>query len=127
MLGYVIENIRSPFDQKEKVEEHYMLIKHYLVKLLLLDAAQCDSYSHRLHNWWTNLAPLSILQVALRYTIKNPNLQVFHILDDQSSCQQVIKQEKPPWFPMNTIGKPRGVWPLFPSQEHTPFREMDQV
>ncbi len=34
-------------------------------------------------------------------------------MDDQSSCQLVIRQEKPPWFPMNTIGKPRGVWPTF--------------
>jgi hypothetical protein len=61
------------------------------------------------------LAPLSIMQLALRYTIRNPNLQVFHILDDQSSCQLVIRQEKPPWFPTNTIGKPRGVWPTFAS------------
>jgi len=61
------------------------------------------------------LAPLSILQLVLKYTIKDPDLQVSHILDDQSSCQPVTKQEKPPWFPMNTIGKPRGVWPTFVS------------
>jgi hypothetical protein len=36
-------------------------------------------------------------------------------LDDHSSCQLVIRQEKPPWFLMNTIGKPRGVWPIFVS------------
>jgi len=34
-------------------------------------------------------------------------------LDDQSSCQPVTRQKKPPWFPTNTIGKPRGVWPTF--------------
>jgi lysozyme family protein len=68
-----------------------------------------------LRNWWTNLAPFSILQLALRHTIKNRNLQVFHILDDQSSYQPVMKQEKPPWFFANIIGKPKGAWLTFVS------------
>jgi hypothetical protein len=61
------------------------------------------------------LAPLSFLQLALKYIIRDPNLQVSHILDDHSSCQPVTRQEKPPWFPTNTIGKPRGAWPTFVS------------
>jgi hypothetical protein len=73
-LGYVIENIPSQFDQREKVQEHYTLVKHYLREPLLLDAAQCSSYAHQLRNWWTNLAPLSVLQLALKYTIRDPNL-----------------------------------------------------
>ncbi len=91
------------------------MVEHYLGKPLLLDAAQCSSYVHRLRNWWINLAPLSILQVVLKYTIRNPNLLVSHILDDQSSYQPVTRQEKPPWFLANIIGKPRGVWPTFVS------------
>ncbi len=51
----------------------------------------------------------------MRYTIKDPNLQVFHILDDPSSCQLVTRQEKLPWFHVNTIGKPISVWPTFVS------------
>jgi hypothetical protein len=46
---------------------------------------------------------------------QKPNLQVSHILDNQSSYQPVTRQEKPPWFPTNTIGKPRGAWPTFVS------------
>jgi hypothetical protein len=110
-LGYVIENTPSQLDQRE----HYTLVRHYLGEPFLLDAAQCGSYAHQLCNWWTNLAPLSVLQLALKYTIRNPNLQVSHILDDQSSCQPVTRQEKPLWFPLNTIGKPRGPWPTFVS------------
>jgi hypothetical protein len=53
--------------------------------------------------------------LALKYTIKDPNQQVYQILDDQSSYQPVIMQEKPPWFPANTVGKLRGVWPTFVS------------
>jgi hypothetical protein len=68
---------------------------------------------------WTNLAPFSILQLALRCTIKDPNLEVSHILDDQNSYQPITRQEKPPWFPANTIGKPRGVWPTFVSFPRT--------
>jgi hypothetical protein len=26
-----------------------------------------------------------------------------------------MRQEKPPWFPANTIGKPKGAWPTFVS------------
>jgi hypothetical protein len=73
-LGYVIENTPSQLDQRDKVQEHYTLVKHYLGESFLLDAAQCGSYAHQLRNWWTNLAPLSSLQLALKYTIKDPNL-----------------------------------------------------
>jgi hypothetical protein len=38
-LGYVIENTPSQLDQREKVQEHYTLVKHYLGEPLLLDAA----------------------------------------------------------------------------------------
>jgi len=50
MLGYVIENTPSQLDQKEKVQEHYTLVKHYLGELLLLNVAQCSSYAHQLRN-----------------------------------------------------------------------------
>jgi hypothetical protein len=60
-LGYVIENTLSQLDQREKVQEHYTLVRHYLEEPFVLNAAQCGSYAHRLHYWWTNLAPLSIL------------------------------------------------------------------
>ncbi len=68
-----------------------------------------------MRNWWTNLAPLLVLQLALRYTIRDPDLHISHILDDQSSYQPVTRQEKPRWFPSNTIGKPKVVWPTFVS------------
>jgi len=38
-LGYVIENTPSQLDQREKVKEHYTLVKHYLGELFLFDAA----------------------------------------------------------------------------------------
>jgi hypothetical protein len=41
MLGYVIENTLSQLDQREKVQKHYTLVRHYLGKPLLLNAAQC--------------------------------------------------------------------------------------
>jgi hypothetical protein len=72
MHGYVIGKTPFQLDQREKVEEHYTLVKHYLGKSLLLNAAQCGSYAHQLCKWWTNLPPLSVLQLALKYTIKDP-------------------------------------------------------
>jgi site-specific DNA-cytosine methylase len=38
MLGYVIENTPSQLDQRDKVQEHYTLVRHYLGKSLLFDA-----------------------------------------------------------------------------------------
>jgi hypothetical protein len=38
-LGYVIGNTPSQLDQREKVQEHHMLVKHYLGEAFLLDAA----------------------------------------------------------------------------------------
>ncbi len=40
-------------------------------------------------------------------------------MDDENSYQRVTKQEKLSWFPTNTIGKPRGVWPTFVSFPRT--------
>ncbi len=37
-LGYVIENTPFQLDQREKVQEHYMLVKHYFGKSFLFDA-----------------------------------------------------------------------------------------
>ncbi len=49
-FGYVIKNTLSQLDQKEKVHEHYTLVKHYFGEPFLLDAAQCGSCAHRLRN-----------------------------------------------------------------------------
>jgi len=49
-FGYVIENTPFQLDQREKIQEHYTLVKHYLGEPLLLDAAQCGSYVHWLRN-----------------------------------------------------------------------------
>jgi site-specific DNA-cytosine methylase len=46
MFGYVIENTPFQLDQREKIQEHYTLVRHYLGKLLLLIVAQCGSYAH---------------------------------------------------------------------------------
>jgi site-specific DNA-cytosine methylase len=45
-LDYVIENTPFQFDQRENVQEHYTLVKHYLGEPLLFDVAQCGSFAH---------------------------------------------------------------------------------
>jgi hypothetical protein len=46
-------------------------------------------------------------------TLENPSYSMRH------NAVPITKQEKPPWFPMNTIGKPRGAWPTFVSFPRT--------
>jgi len=50
MFGYVIKNTPCQLDQREKVQKHYMLVKHYLGEPLLFNVAQCSSYAHWLCN-----------------------------------------------------------------------------
>jgi site-specific DNA-cytosine methylase len=38
-FGYVIENTPFQLDQREKVQEHYTLVKHYLGEPFLLNVA----------------------------------------------------------------------------------------
>jgi len=61
--------------------------------------------------------PYTTFSFVIGFEIHNqrPQHVGFHILDDQNSCQPVIRQEKLLWFPTNTIGKPKGVWPTFVS------------
>ncbi|CAM6082409.1 unnamed protein product [Calypogeia fissa] len=127
-VGYIIENTPSQFDQRERVQEDYLLVQHYLGPPLLLDAVHCGSYAHRLRNFWTNLAPISLLALALKNTIRNPALQVDQILDADSSCQPVTRQEPNPWYPANTPGQPvvLGLH-SFHFLVHMPFKEMVQV
>jgi site-specific DNA-cytosine methylase len=50
MLDNVIENTCSQLDQREEVQEHYTLVRHYLGEPLLYNVAQCDSYANWLRN-----------------------------------------------------------------------------
>ncbi len=57
------------------------------------------------------------LNSTIGFEIHHQRLQLasFHILDDQNFYQPVTRQNKPPWFPVNIIGKPRSAWPTFVS------------
>jgi hypothetical protein len=110
-LGYVLENTPAQFDQRVKVQKDFSLVRHYIGEPVLVDAVQCGSYAHRLRNLWTNLAPVQLLELSLQYTQRDPKLQVDQILDGSSSCKPVTREERPPWYPANTIGQPRGAWP----------------
>jgi len=47
---YVIENTLSQLNQREKIQEHYTLVKHYLEESLLLNAIHYNCYAHQLRN-----------------------------------------------------------------------------
>jgi len=62
-LGYVIENTLSQLDHREKVQEHYTLVKHYLGELLLLDVAQCGSYAQLVDQLGTTLSSATSFEI----------------------------------------------------------------
>ena len=94
-----------------EVLQDFTVVTHHLGTPFMVDAAQCGSYAHRLRNYWTNLAPLSVLQHSLHGTVRDPHRLVQDILDEDSSPRPVTAQESPPYYAANVIGSSRAVWP----------------
>lgn len=108
--------------KEKKVQEHCTLVQYtwesdQLVLDAVGDVVQISPYAHWLRNLWTNLAPVALMNLALRQTLTDPMLLVDQILNGDSSCQPVTMQERASWYAANSVGDPRGAWPtimLFP-------------
>ena len=88
-------NILNDFDQ----------INASVGPCIVLDAAQCGSYCHRLRNYWTNAAHASDIQQVIS-TIRRPsNLSVNNILDPGRVAQVCRSAHPSPWYPANEIGQ----------------------
>ena len=96
-MAYLLENAPAQFDRRVEVLQDFTVVTHHLGTPFVVDAAQCGSYAHRLRNYWTNLAPLSVLQHSLHGTVRDPHRLVQDILDEDSSPRPVTAQESPPY------------------------------
>jgi hypothetical protein len=93
------------------VQEAYHEICSKIGVPILLDAARVGSYSHRLRNYWTNLAPINDLQAALDSIHRDPNLSLSDILEKDFSAPLCRQAHQHPWYPVNSVGKPLAVLP----------------
>eukprot|EP00775_Hariotina_reticulata_P015319 gene15319-biopygen6173 len=64
------------------------------------DAAQFDSYAHRMRHYWTNLAHVEHLQVLLNHVERSPGLLVSDVLLPHRICLPVETAYRKPFLQM---------------------------
>lgn len=78
--AYIFENMAMQMHPQEHIRR-MVVLNYQLGQPLLVDAMQMGSYAHRVRNFWTNLAPVELLQVALLHTQRNPHACLQDILE----------------------------------------------
>jgi hypothetical protein len=89
-------------------------IHNILGVLVLIDAAAVGSRAHHPQLWWTNLAPVDLLQSAVD-RIKRPDVYVSDILDPHRAPQRVYHNDQAPLAVVNRKGEPRRALPMLVS------------
>jgi hypothetical protein len=128
--AYLIENTafqhnwRSP----EISSAHFHTVCAAIGQPVCIDAAQFDSYAHRLRNYWTNLcAPEHLLEAVFQVT-RTPNLCVQDILQQGRYASPVLQDDHSPYYVCNRRGHPCLPYlPLWPFRSHTPSVRGDKV
>lgn len=77
-VGYLLENTPAQLG-KPQLQPHALTVQHLIGAPFMIDAAQCNSYAHRLRNFGTNLAPLCVLKSARQKARRDPGLYVSDI------------------------------------------------
>jgi hypothetical protein len=78
--SYIVENVPVVSSSRSRTVESMHMIHNILGVLVLIDATVVGSRAHRPRLWWTNLAPVELLQSAVG-RIKRPDVYVSDILD----------------------------------------------
>ena len=112
-FAYVLENTAMdvPWQRSTVVRQDYRHLVQLLGEPLQLDAAQFGSRAHRLRLYWTNLAPVQLLQPVLQRTQRDQALTVQQILDPGRRCRGVEVDDAPPFFCCNVAGQQRRALP----------------
>lgn len=84
-------------------------------ELFVMDAVQVGSYAHRLHNYWTNLVPVSVLQAALLHTRLNPHAVLTDVLEPRRQPRPIHATEVYLSFQVNQPWHPRVALPTLVS------------
>ena len=125
--AYLLENTFMQHDRGSVRQHDYPLICRLVGKPVAIDAAQCNSFAHRLRCFWTNLADtVAVSQVFQRAVRRTPGLYVDSILDTGRVTAPVQRAERcqwDGWYRCNVPG-PRCVLPtLMATQCSFSFRD----
>ncbi|MGB8816241.1 MAG: reverse transcriptase domain-containing protein [Minisyncoccia bacterium] len=96
--AYLLENTYMKHKKGKVLRRDYPRICTAIGQPITIDAAQCDSYAHRLRCFWTNLADTTLLaQVFSRAVRRTPGLHVDSILDEGRVTAPVHRTERCGW------------------------------
>jgi hypothetical protein len=105
VLALLLENTFMQHERGAVRHRDYPLVCHVVGKPVAVDAAQCDSYAHRLRCFWTNLVDTilvaSVFQCAVRCS---PDMYMDSSLDPGRIAAPVRGDEHcnwEGWFPCN--------------------------
>ena len=104
--AYLLENTNMKHSTGEIQMADYPEICAAVSTPILLDAAQCGSFAHRLRNYWTNLVDTEQLSHVFKTAVRRtPGLFVDDILDPGRVTAPVVRsavaRESHPWYVCN--------------------------
>jgi hypothetical protein len=107
-----VENVPVVSSSRSRTLESMHQIHGILGVPVLIDAAIVGSRAYRPRLWWTNMAPVELLQSVVG-RIKRPNMYVSDILDPHRAPRRVYHNDQAPLAVVNRKGEPRRTFPMF--------------
>jgi hypothetical protein len=114
--AYFIENTYMAFDFGKVVRtmpQNIDVICNSIGHPVACDAAQFDSYAHRMRHYWTNLAHTEHLQMLLKHVHRSPGLLVSDVVLPGRICLPVETADRKPFYKCNVKGAARSAFPTF--------------
>ena len=105
--AYVLENTSMQVRfAHARVQQDFEQICAVLGEPVLLDAARCGSYAHRLRNFWSNMADPRWVNTVVEQIVRPAGRLVDDVLGEGRKSQPVQHQRQPPFYLCNRIGEP---------------------
>ena len=123
--AWVVENtyMQAPWQRSAAVLADFQTIVGQLGELLVVDAARFGSRAHRVRDYWTNLASVSLLNGVQQRIVRAPGITVQQILGAGRVANGVSEPSLPPFYPCNIPGEARAALPtLVATQGSYAFR-----
>ena len=116
--GYIVENVQVMSSLRLRTLENMHRIHGILGVPVLIDVAVVGSRAHRLHLWWTSMAPVELLQSTVG-RINQLDVYVRDILDPHQEPRYVYHNDQAPLAVINRKGEPHRAFPMLISFAHS--------
>jgi hypothetical protein len=124
--AWVVENtdMQAPWQHSAAVLEDFQTMVRLLGEPLVVDAARFGSRAHRVTDYYTNLASLSLLDRVQQRIVRAPGITVQQILGPGRVANRVSEPSLAPFYPCNIPGQERAALPtLVATPRSYAFRE----